>query len=378
MTNKKSTESLSIFIKKIHLTNFKSYSDAHFELDRGLNFITGVNGSGKTNLLDALHYMCITRSFLHASDRLIVKSGEAFMRLDATLGENGAEHRIVAKVSPGKLKQFEQNGVQYERLSEHIGRIPVIILSPKDHMLIEGSRIERRKFMDFYLSQTSHAYLSALHHYNRHLNQRNAHLKEWGRRADNALMQAYSEKMLPHASVLISQRAEFIDSIRPMVEARCDTLSMERDHVRLSYRPDCTEREFLEMSVKSADKDRILQRTNVGPHRDDLEFGLDDQALRKFGSQGQMKTYLIALHLALHGFIKSHLGKVPIILLDDIFDKLDDDRTLNLTHVLNSSDFGQVVITDARDERVKRIADSLEVPAKIIHIRPNRQSDEEE
>lgn len=378
MSTDQSAESLPVHIDQLHLVNFKSYEDARFQFDNGLNFITGVNGSGKTNLLDAVHYICITKSLLTHQDRYNIRDGADFLRLEADISVGRERDKVVARVKPGQLKEFDVNGATWERLSEHIGRYPVIVLSPKDHMLVEGSRTERRRFLDFYLSQTSHEYLSNIHTYNRLLSQRNAHLKEYGRRSDIPLIRAYTERMSAHADVVIGMRRDFVETIKPMVDQRCETLSMRRDHVTLQYLADCPEGALVEMSERSMDRDLALQRTTTGPHRDDLGFEIDAHALKQFGSQGQMKTYLVALHLALHGYIKSRLGKVPIVLLDDIFDKLDDQRSLRLTEILNSFDFGQVLITDARAERIKRICQHFDSSPGIIHIRSDRGRTEEE
>lgn len=361
-------------IDSLSLINFRNYESASSAFVAKLNFFTGLNGSGKTNLLDALYYTCVTKSANTSSDRHVVRKGTDFFRLEAKLRRHDGAHEVVAKVQPGKLKVFEIDGGALSKLSEHIGYQPVIYLAPGDQVLVEGGSADRRRFVDFYLSQTDRAYLSSLMQYNRMLAQRNALLKDYGRSSDLGLLGSYAERMAPHHDLICSRRSEFISSLDPIVAQFVDEVSAANDHVQLLYAPDIDLNSATLVSVLSgcAEKDMALGRTTRGCHRDDMTFSLEGQPLKRFGSQGQRKSYLIALHLALYQFLATRCDQQPLILLDDIFDKLDDQRVEALVRLLGRSDFGQVFITDARPERVAQVCADLETESRIFEIQTGR------
>jgi DNA replication and repair protein RecF len=333
-----------------------------------LNFIAGLNGSGKTNLLDAIHYICVTKSMQTGRDSYNVRFGEDFFRLEAVLHHRENDHRVVAKVSPGKLKEFSVDGAVLERLSDHVGFQPVIVLTPGDQAMIEGASAERRRFADFYLSQTDNSYLTALMQYNKLLAQRNSLLKDKGPYADKVLLDAFTERMAPLTEVIMQARGRFVDDLNPFFLKFSGILSSDNDPVKLSYSSNLTTG-LVEAANESLDSDVRLGRTTRGIHRDDLDFLLEGKLLRRYGSQGQRKTYLVSLHLALHDYLLHH-GKVPpIFLLDDIFDKLDDQRILSLLRLLGKEDFGQVFITDARHDRIVDICNSLGGHSRLFEIK---------
>ncbi len=365
-------------ISEILVTNFKNYESARAVFTPKLNFITGLNGSGKTNLLDAIHYICVTKSVNTARDVYNVRFGSDFFRIEAKIVKDAQSHEVVMKVRPGKLKEVSLNGSPLDRLADLIGFQPVVILTPGDQSLIEGASAERRRFLDFYLSQTDRSYLHALMQYNRILHQRNALLKTYGRNTDVVLLNSYSEKMAPLAHEISEARKLFLDALNPLVVELTGKVSNMRDHVSLEYKSDLKGLEFMDVVKSSMDHDRILGRTSRGIHRDDMIFKLEDGALRRFGSQGQRKSYLIALHLALRDYLVRHTDNAPLILLDDIFDKLDDERVISLLNILGQDDYGQVFITDARDERVSDICSRLKWESKVFTIENGKISAEEE
>jgi len=365
-------------IKEITIANFKNYESAHAVFTPKLNFITGLNGSGKTNLLDAIHYICVTKSVNTARDLYNVRFGSDFLRIAAKILKNDKGHDVVMKVRPGKLKEVALNGQPRDKLADHIGFQPVVILTPGDQSLIEGASAERRRFLDFYLCQTNRQYMLALMQYNRLLHQRNALLKMYGRTTDGELLNSYSEKMAPLALDISNVREEFLTALNPLVVELTSKVSNSRDHVSLEYKCDLQGGDYLEIAKGSFEHDKNLGRTSRGIHRDDMIFKLEDGAMRRFGSQGQRKSYLIALHLALRDYLVKHTDNAPLILLDDIFDKLDDKRVISLLNILGQDDYGQVFITDARDERVGDICAQLKWESKVFVIADGKISSVQE
>jgi DNA replication and repair protein RecF len=365
-------------IQEIVVTNFKNYESARAVFTPKLNFITGLNGSGKTNLLDAIHYVCVTKSVNTARDIFNVRFGNDFFRIEAKIVKDTEVHEVVIKVRPGKLKEVALNGKSLDKLAGHIGFQPVVILVPGNQSLIEGASAERRRFLDFYLSQTDRPYMEALMQYNRILHQRNALLKTYGRNTDPVLLSSYSEKMAPLALEISDARKLFLSTLNPLVAVLTGKVSNMRDHVSLHYKSDLQGMDFMEVAKNSLDHDKILGRTSRGVHRDDMVLNLEEGPLRRFGSQGQRKSYLIALHLALRDYLLKHTDVAPLILLDDIFDKLDDERVISLLNILGQDDYGQVFITDARDKRVSDICGQLGWESKVFTITDGKISSTEE
>ncbi|MDX1408703.1 MAG: DNA replication and repair protein RecF, partial [Saprospiraceae bacterium] len=277
-------------------------------------------------------------------------------------------HTVVARVKPGELKDFEVDGIKVERLGDHLGFIPVIVLSPRDQQLISGASADRRRFMDFYLCQTDRAYLTDLGVYNRLLTQRNAALKEHGWHVDTQLVMTYSEKMAEPAARIVAMRQAFLAGLQPRVERHYQRISDSEVPVIIQYASACLTSEFMQGARDAFDKDRALGRTTFGIHRDDMIFDLSGHPVKRFGSQGQSKTYLIALHLALCDVLGSKHQVSPVLLLDDIFDKLDDNRVRQLVDTLGHHDFGQVFITDARAQRIAGICFELAADARVFEL----------
>lgn len=344
-------------LDQLQLTQFKNYAAQTVDCSPQLNCFVGRNGMGKTNLLDAIYYLCMCKSHFNANDRLVVQHGAPFFRLVGTFTRNAARERIVAKVQPGKSKVFERNGTEYKKLSEHIGLLPVVFIAPDDTQLaMEGSE-ERRRFLDNTLSQLEPTYLAALLQYNKVLRQRNAALKKMGenRRFDEALIATYDTQLIEPAATLLRFRRAFIADFLPIFQLHYAVISGEREAVQLKYSSKLIDADFAELLREAREKDRVLQRTTTGAHRDDLVFRFDDRLVRKFASQGQLKSYILALKLAQYELLRRQKQVPPILLLDDIFDKLDRHRVQKLLQLLHEGDFGQVFITDTHEHRVQEI-----------------------
>ncbi|MDX1478079.1 MAG: DNA replication and repair protein RecF [Saprospiraceae bacterium] len=362
-------------IKSLSIRNFKNYERLSAAFRPGINFFVGKNGVGKTNLLDAIHYLGVTRSFLTPQDKYNVRFDTDFFRMEALVGRAGHEQTIVAKVKPGQLKEFAVDGVKIERLGDHLGFLPVIVLAPQDQMLITGISADRRRFVDFYLCQTDPAYLGSLSLYNRLLNQRNAALKEGGWHVDRDLVMTYTDNMVEPVDRIAAAREAFVAALQPRVVHHYQQISDNEVDIRLTYRTTCRQADFRHRTEEAFDRDRALGRTTFGIHRDDILFDLGEQPVKRFGSQGQSKTYLIALHLALCDVLRARNQVPPVLLLDDIFDKLDDQRVRHLVDTLGRHDFGQVFITDARPARIEQVCTEIAAEARVMYLADNAIDD---
>jgi DNA replication and repair protein RecF len=343
-----------LHIHQLKLTQFKNYPSAVFEFDEGLNCIVGQNGVGKTNLLDAIHYLAMCKSHFSLPDKSIIQHDQDFLRLEGTFFAEEQKEIIVAKLPRGKKKVMERNGVPYKKLIEHIGMIPVVMIVPDDTRLAtEGSEL-RRRFMDTALAQMDMPYLKALANYQLLLKQRNAALKAMARqqRHDSVLLETYTEQMHAPAMLIHERRKVFIEDWLPVFQKYYSHISGATEKVGCQYQSQLAEGDFMEMTSNAQEKDRILARTTIGVHKDDLNFEIEGYELKKFASQGQLKSYVLALKLALHDLLKVRKGQNPIFLLDDIFDKLDKNRVRQLLELLIEKDFGQVFISDTHEGRV--------------------------
>lgn len=332
------------------------------DLSPELNCFVGQNGMGKTNILDAVYYLCMCKSSFGLRDRHIIQHERDFFRLEGHFIRQAKKEKIVAKVQTGRNKKVvERNEVPYSRLFEHIGLLPVVMIVPDDTLLISGGSEERRRFMDNTLSQLDAAYLSQLLQYNKLLKHRNAALKQMAIEGgyDEALIGAYNRQMLAPAAVIYEKRAAFIQAFVPVFQQYYARISNERELATCVYRSQLADASFEDLLEESAGKDRILQRTTKGIHKDDLIFRLDDHEVKRFASQGQLKSFLLALKLAQYEWLRQEKGIAPILLLDDIFDKLDRQRVRHLIEVLIEKNFGQVFITDTHESRLEEIVAHL-------------------
>jgi DNA replication and repair protein RecF len=350
-----------MFLQKINLLDFKNYEELSLQFSADLNCIVGPNGSGKTSLLDAIHYLCLTKSAFSVLDGQNIRHHQDFFLVDGTFMESGKKHQITVSLKAGGRKAVLHDKKAYERISEHIGRFPVVLIAPDDTDLVRDSGETRRKFFDNMLSQIDHAYLDNLIQYNNVLKQRNSLLKLFGERNyfDKELLETYNVQLLPLGKLIHARRDAFMREFVPVFRNHYGYLSESREEVDLIYESELFEENFEYEFAYATKRDLQLQRTTKGVHKDDFVFEIDRFALRKFGSQGQQKSFVIALKLAQFDAIQRAAGKKPLLLLDDIFDKLDDMRIHKLLEMISRDTFGQLFITDARPERTRQLLGQL-------------------
>jgi len=347
-------------LSTIKLTQFKNYAAQQLALSPRLNCFVGPNGAGKTNLLEAVYYLCMGKSYANTPDQYTIRHGDDGSRLEgAFLEERGAAaERIVVKLQKRKRKIIERNGAVYERLADHVGRYPVVSITPDDSRLVlEGSET-RRRLLDNSLCQTDSVYLNHLITYNKLLANRNAMLKELDGRVDNTgLLDVYDVQMAAPAAYLHAKRRAFVGPFTEVLIEAYASISGNREKVDVAYRSQLNEISWAELMRQRREKDRVLQRTSAGIHRDDLVFTQEDHPLRRVASQGQLKSFVLSLKLAQYRLLERNTRRIPILLLDDIFDKLDRDRVRQLLQLVLTSAFGQVFITDTDPERVTALVD---------------------
>ncbi len=346
-----------VFLHKISLSNYRNYADSDFSFKKKITCITGKNGSGKTNLLDAIYYLCITKSYFASTDYQNIRHGESWMALRGEMEVNGSRHQIKCKLENQKRKEFFLDDNRYDKLTEHIGFLPVVFITPNDVELIYGSSEERRRFLDLMLSQTNHEYLNKLQEYNRLLLQRNAALKQFAESGNfNAsLLDAYDNKMAEPSAYIYKERQKAVTEILPYISETCFLLSGKKESMSVEHESDLQRDSMENLLAKNRERDRLLRRTSNGVHRDDLAFTMDNFELRKYGSQGQQKSFLIAFKLAWYQWLKKKKEALPFLLLDDIFDKLDPARCARLLELIQGNEFGQIFITDTQRGRLEGV-----------------------
>jgi DNA replication and repair protein RecF len=357
-------------LEKLRLINFKNYQEATLEFPSKVNCLLGLNGSGKTNLLDAIHYLSFTKSFLNSSDAHNIRHGSDSFLLFGGFDFDGVKHELSCQIQPGHKKIFREDGQDYQKMSEHIGKYPVVLISPSDIDLIKEGSEARRKFFDTMISQIDHTYLLALVEYHHCLKQRNGLLRMFHERhySDLDLIDSYDQRLVKTGKQIFEKRKDFIVEFLPVLNAAFNFLVDEKEEAKLVYQSEFYEKDFLILLKESFGKDLALQRTTVGIHRDDFEFGFAHGELKRLGSQGQQKSFLVALKLANVQVIKNHKGFNPILLLDDIFDKLDDLRIARLLKVVAAKDYGQLFITDAGPERTRALLKDVGIKADTFEV----------
>ncbi len=341
-----------MYIEKISLLNFKNYAELELSFSRHINLLAGLNGSGKTNLLDAIYCLCLTKSFLATNDQQMIHSNQAYFSALGWFQENSKEFKIQYDFD-GKKKNFTVDKKTYAKTSEHIGRFPAIVLTPHDTDLIRNSAEDRRRFFDTLFSQADHSYLEALIRYTHFLKQRNALLKQAseGVMVDRILMDAYDHNLLQSGKLIAQKRHKYLQDLLPIFQEYYSMLSPEHELTGIEYETSVLDADFEKIYKDSYSKDLILQRTNKGIHKDDFKFIINNELIKHYGSQGQQKTFVIALKLAQYELLKNCTGHAPILLMDDIFDKLDDLRIEKLIALVQKYITGQLFISDARPDR---------------------------
>ena len=356
---------LPTVLERLRVTNFRNLAAQTVPCGPGMHFVSGPNGAGKTNLLDACYYLCLTRSHFPYGDASAVVHGENWLRLEGTFTVGERTERIALKLQPRKGKTVERNGAAYDSLAEHIGLLPAVMISPADVDLVAGPPEERRRFLDQTVSQYDAGYLSALVALNRVLRQRNALFKSVDHplELDLSLLASYDRQLLAPAARIVEARAAFAKTIEPVFAEFYAAISGGAEAPGLRYRTKLRERPYDELLQRTRDADVALGRTTSGPHRDELELSLGGEGLRKFASQGQLKTFVLALRLAQARMLRREHGRTPIVLLDDLFDRLDPSRVQHLVDLLAREDYAQVFITDTHPERLA----SLRVEGRSAH-----------
>ncbi|MBQ2429687.1 MAG: DNA replication and repair protein RecF [Alistipes sp.] len=338
-------------LKKLLLINFKNLPQAEITLADGINCFVGDNGAGKTNILDAVHYLSMSKSAFTMTDGQSVHHGEEFFVTEGSyLTDTGAMELVNCSFSRKGGKVLKRNGKEYERIADHVGGFPVVISSPRDTELIMDAAEERRRYLNSFISQLDRAYLVSMMRYNTVLAERNKFLKM---SSDEAMLQIYDMQLAEHGTRVYERRKEIIERMQPMVAEYYSTLSEDREQVEMEYRSELEQMPLTEVLLRNRERDIVNQFTTAGVHRDDIIFRIGGYPLRKYGSQGQQKSFLIALKLAQYRLLAEATGEKPILLLDDLFDKLDLGRVEKLLALVGGDDFGQILITDCNKLRLE-------------------------
>lgn len=355
-------------LDQIEILNFKNIPSARLKFSPGVNCLLGMNGMGKSNLLDAIHLLSMARTMTSLPDSALMRHGEELMLVKGDFrNESGAEDHISCGISKGKRKSLKKNGKEYKRLAEHIGNYPVVISTPEDSKIVAGSGEERRKLMDMVISQADPRYLDALIRYNKALDNRNKLLR--AELKDALLYESIEHTLEETGATIHAARKEWVENMAPIVEEIYSRISGGREKTGLKYRSSLNDKTMKEVLDSHRAKDQVLGFTSSGPHRDDLETSLDGYSLKALGSQGQLKTFAVALRLAIFRYLKEKKGVTPLLLLDDIFDKLDANRVENIMReVTGKEDFGQIFITDTNRKHLDDILGSISGAKTLINV----------
>lgn len=345
-------------LQKIVISDFRNIELQELEFSPNVNCISGNNGEGKTNLLDAIYYLSMTKSAFATSDRYNFRHGtEEFSIAGTYRMENGLSSRFALAMSSKGDKKVKRDDKVYQKVSEHVGVLPVVMVSPSDVSMVSESGDERRRFVNAVLSQMDREYMNSMQQYNRLLLQRNKMLKDMD--VDRSLLEVIDMRMAALADPVYKARRQFVDDLRPVVAEYYRALSGDSEQVDIQYDSSLDKAPLDQLLASSYEKDRILKHTTAGVHRDDFIFTMNGHPIRRYGSQGQQKSFLVSLKFAQYEIMKKKYGFAPVLLLDDVFDKLDMGRISNLLQMVASNDFGQIFITDSNKVRMSGIVDGL-------------------
>ena len=363
-----------MILRKLSILNYKNIAEATLELSPKMNCFIGSNGVGKTNVLDAVYYLSFCRSASNPIDSQVIRHDAPFCMLEGEYVEDEdntspSPLMISCGIKRGQKKHFKRNKKEYKRLSEHIGLIPLVVVSPSDTLLIEGGSEERRRLMDMVISQYDRAYIDHLSRYNNALAQRNTLLKIEDQTPDAQLMQIWEEQMAAEGEQIFLRRQAFVEELTPVFQEYYQQISQNREQVALHYVSHCQRGPLLQVIQRDRMKDQAVGYSLHGVHRDDLEFTLGGHQMKREGSQGQNKTYVIALKLAQFDFLKRTASQTtPLLLLDDIFDKLDAQRVEQIVRLVAGESFGQIFITDTNRDHLDQILRNAALDYKIFHV----------
>ncbi len=359
-------------LEQLSIVNYKNIAEAKLSLSPKMNCFVGHNGMGKTNVLDAIYFLSFCHSASTVQDSLVVRHEQEFFMLEGNYRQMPSSDNLLSVycgMKCGQKKHFRRNGKEYKRLSEHIGIIPIVLVSPADTMLVEGSSEERRRLMDQVIAQLDRPYIEALNRYNKALQQRNAMLRDETREPDPEVMDLWEEQMAREGEAVYQRRSHFVEQLAPLLQHFYHHMSGGRELVGLNYVSHCQRGPLLDVIRRDRSKDRAVGYSLHGIHRDDLEILLDGHPMRREGSQGQLKTFAISLKLAQYEFLKrSQTDNLPLLLLDDIFDKLDAQRVENIISLVASEQFGQIFITDTNRDHLDQILSHGHFDYKLFRV----------
>ncbi len=359
-----------MFLKKLSVLNFKNYPEAELSFSKQINCLTGNNGEGKTNILDAIHYLSFCKSFFNPIDSQNILHDSQFFMVQGVFEMPDQDDEIYCGLKRNQKKQFKRNKKEYSRLADHIGLYPLVMISPADSELITEGSESRRRFIDSVIAQFDRDYLENLISYNKVLSHRNALLKQFGdsRQFDKTSLEIWDVQLIEHGKKVHSSRQKFINNFVSIFQTYYELISGGKEKVSIQYVSHLNENAFGDVLEKALNRDRAAEYTTVGIHKDDLEFTINEYPIKKFASQGQQKSFLIALKLAQFDFIKKIKNITPILLLDDIYDKLDDLRVKQLMEIVSSDNFGQLFITDTHPTRLGDLFSTSDVDYKVFRI----------
>jgi DNA replication and repair protein RecF len=359
-----------MYLKKISLFNYKNFSEANFDFDSKINCFVGKNGAGKTNVLDAIYHLSYGKSYFNPLAVQNIKHNEDFFVIDGEFEKTKRSEQIVCSLKKGHKRILKRNGKIYDKFSDHVGFIPLVIISPADSDLIVDGSETRRKFLDAVISQLDKEYLVKLIQYQKIISQRNALLKYFALNQvfETDTLYIYNEQLNDLGQYIFEKRKQFLVDFVPIFNKHHQTISGSSETVQLKYESHLLTANLKTLLEQNINKDRVLHYTSVGIHKDDLLFEIDNYPIKKFGSQGQQKSFLIALKLAQFEFVKKQSGENPILLFDDIFDKLDEFRVGKIVEMVNDEIFGQIFISDTHQDRTENIIKSTHQSYKIFNL----------
>ena len=358
-----------MLLKTLTLINYKNFENKSFDFDSKVNCFVGLNGVGKSNVLDSIYHLSYGKSYFNPIPSQNIRHGEEYFMLNGMYSINDSDENIVISLKKGVKKIIKRNNKLYKKFSDHIGLIPLVIISPTDrNLIIEGSET-RRKFIDSIISQVDKDYLNSIITYSKILSQRNSMLKYFAKNNsyESNTIDVYDIQLSDLSKKIYESRKKFMDDFIPIFKNRYKSISDDKEEVDIKYKSDLNDDNHLELLKKSIEKDLILQYTTKGTHKDDLVFLKNNFSIKKFGSQGQQKSFLISLKLAQFDFLEKQ-NNSPILLLDDIFDKLDDNRVKQIVNLVNEDKFKQIFISDTNKKRTENTIKSVNKSYKIFEL----------
>lgn len=357
-------------LQRLVLTNFKNYENNDLTFSPRINCFVGNNGVGKTNILDAIHYLSLTKSFFSTVEGMSVKHGEDFFIINGLFASETGDFEIVCSYMKQKQKSLKCNGKEYDKFSDHVGKFPAVMVSPADSVIVTGGSEERRRFLNMIISQYDHEYLSSLINYNRALHGRNKLLKEYASsgKFDPEMISSLDYQLIKYGSIIYEARLSLVEKLVPVFQDYYEIISKDREKVQLSYKSQMNTESLSNLLMANRERDRAVQYTTVGIHKDDLDFLMGSHPVRLLGSQGQQKSFLVALKLAKFSYIADMSGVTPLLLLDDLFDKFDAERVEQMLNLVGNHRFGQIFITDTHRSRLQQILEDSPTDYKLFLI----------